>query len=142
MNIIVNTTNVSREEVQELKDYLEENCWNWKTNKVKNEPIYDLRENGIYVIGSHMVKLHKDIQQKELHKYSIINRKEFIDELIRWIAEAKEGQKELMKEDMFMLNKWKDDYILTSNSTNSYVRQKDSEFNAICEELIEINKKL
>jgi hypothetical protein len=30
MIIEIDCVNVSREEVKELKDYLEENCWNWK----------------------------------------------------------------------------------------------------------------
>ena len=28
--IVIDLTNVSGEEQQELKDYLEENCWKWK----------------------------------------------------------------------------------------------------------------
>ncbi len=28
--IVIDTTNVSREEVEELKEYLEQNCWSWK----------------------------------------------------------------------------------------------------------------
>jgi hypothetical protein len=28
--IVVDTTNVSKEEVEELKEYLEQNCWDWK----------------------------------------------------------------------------------------------------------------
>ena len=28
--IVVSLTNVSREEQQELKDYLETNCWKWE----------------------------------------------------------------------------------------------------------------
>jgi len=27
--IVIDTTNVSKEEVQELKNYLEQNCWSW-----------------------------------------------------------------------------------------------------------------
>ena len=37
MIITINTVNCSREEVQELKDYLEENCWNWKTDKEEED---------------------------------------------------------------------------------------------------------
>jgi hypothetical protein len=144
MIITINTVNCSREEVQELKDYLEENCWNWKTDEVEEEeePKYQLREGGIYVVGSHKVTLNEKIQQEELHEYSIIDRKDFIDELIRWISEARSTDKEMMKEDLFMLEAWDDDYILSSNSTNSYIRQGDSDFDKTCEELIEINEGL
>lgn len=34
MNIEINLKNVSREEIEGLKKYLEENCWDWK---VKDE---------------------------------------------------------------------------------------------------------
>ena len=30
MKIEINLKNVSREEIEELKKYLEENCWDWK----------------------------------------------------------------------------------------------------------------
>jgi|TARA_Y100000310_G_scaffold54006_1_gene49522 hypothetical protein len=31
--IVINLNNVHREEQQELKDYLESNCWDWKQGK-------------------------------------------------------------------------------------------------------------
>ena len=138
MKITIDTHNCSREELAELKEYLEEKCWDFKTDEVKEvEHKYALREDCIYVVGSHGVTLNEKIRQEELHEYSIIDRKEFIDELIRWISEAR-NDKELMKQDLFMLQEWEDDYILSSNSTNSYIRQGDSDFDKTCEELIEI----
>jgi len=35
MEIIVTTTNCSREEQAELAEYLEENCWSWKFKEPK-----------------------------------------------------------------------------------------------------------
>lgn len=38
--IVIDTTNVSREEVEEveeLKEYLEENCWSWKEQSTNEE---------------------------------------------------------------------------------------------------------
>ena len=32
--IVISLENVSREEQQELRDYLEENCWAWKEDHV------------------------------------------------------------------------------------------------------------
>ena len=143
MIITIDTHNCSREELAELKEYLEEQSWDFKTDGVEEEEHkYELREDGIYVVGSHKVTLNEKIQQEELHEYSIIDRKDFIDELIRWISEAKSTDKELMKQDLFMLEAWDDDYILSSNSTNSYIRQGDSNFDETCEELIELNESL
>jgi len=34
MEIEINLKNVSKEEIEELKKYLEENCWDWKQNEV------------------------------------------------------------------------------------------------------------
>ena len=33
MEIKINLKNVSKEEIEELKKYLEENCWDWKVKK-------------------------------------------------------------------------------------------------------------
>jgi len=142
MKITIDTHYCSREELAELKEYLEDKCWDFKTDEVEESPTYALREDGIYVVGSHKVTLNEQIRQEELHEYSIIDRKDFIDELIRWISEARSTDKELMKQDLFMIEAWDDDYILSSNSTNSYVRQGDSDFDRICEELIKINESL
>jgi hypothetical protein len=41
--ITIDTTNVSREEVNELKEYLEENCWKWQeTDNVSREQYNNL----------------------------------------------------------------------------------------------------
>lgn len=143
MKITIDTHHCSREELAELKEYLEEKCWDFTTDeKVEEAHKYELREDGIYVVGSHKVILNERIQQEELHEYSIIDRRDFIDELFRWISEAKSTDKELMKQDLLMLESWEDDYILSSNSTNSYIRQGDSDFDKTCEELIEISENL
>ena len=34
MKIEINLKNVSKEEIEELKKYLEANCWDWKQNEV------------------------------------------------------------------------------------------------------------
>ena len=144
MIITINTVNCSREEVQELKDYLEENCWNWKTDEVeesKEEPTYILRDGVIHVVGSHSVTLNDEIRDEDLHEYYIVNREELINDLMRWITEGSKDSG-LMREDMEMLMQLKDDYIFSSNSTNSYISSIDSEFDETCKELIEINESL
>ena len=150
MIITINTVNCSREEVQELKDYLEENCWNWKTDEkeeVEEEVAkFTLKDNSIDV-GSHVIEINETINDEELFEYRIIHRKDFIDELIRWIAEASRDSKRanderMMKDDLEMLMDLTDDYIFSSISTNEYISSDDSNFNETCEELITLNNSL
>jgi hypothetical protein len=120
--------------------------WNknkWKVTEAA-QPAYELTsEDTIHVVGSGGVKLSEKIRQEDLHEYSIVHRKSFIDELTRWITEARNSSdKILMQEDLKMLMDVEDDYIFSSNSTNSYITKSDSEFEKTCKELIELNKTL
>lgn len=118
--------------------------WNktkWKVTESK-KPVYELRENGIYMVGSHGVTLNEKIHQENLHEYYIVDRKSFIDELIVWIGEARSSNKLLMKQDLKMLINLEDEYIFSSNSTNSYISASDSNFNETCEELIKLNESI
>jgi len=42
--IVIDTTNVSKEEVQELKNYLEQNCWNWFGDPIDDEASNNFEE--------------------------------------------------------------------------------------------------
>lgn len=125
----------------------DEKAWK-KVSKILNSfkeeesnPKYFLKENGIHIIGSYFVNLDDKLRYDELHEYYIIKREDFIDELINWISEAT-SDKQLMKDDLKMLMKLKDEYIFSSNSTNSYIHEFSENFNETCEELLELNKKL
>ena len=87
------------------------------------------------------IKLSDKIRAEELHKFSIVHRDSFVDELIRWISEASKD-KELMKADLKELMTWEDEYILISNSTNHYMGENSSGFNETCKELLELNTSL
>lgn len=141
MEIIINTHNCSREELQELKDYLSNNSWDFKTNEEEeDDSIYSLRDNAIFsLLGKGETKIHELISNQELFEYTIIDREEFINTLIGWIGEATQD-KELMKQDLFMLQEWDDEYIFSSISTNEYIRQGDSNFNELCENLLALNE--
>jgi hypothetical protein len=101
------------------------------------EEIYVLGENSI-----NGIQLNEKIRDEELHEYYIVDRKEFINDLINWISEANGNNKILMKDDLEMLMDWEDEYILSSNSTNSYINSEDSCFNVVCQELLDLNKEL
>lgn len=111
-------------------------------SKEKELPEYSLKDEGILVVGSNFIELDEKIKDEELHEYYIIDRKEFIDDLICWISEAKGSNKVLMKQDLEILMEWEDDYIFSSNSANVYIGKQHDRFNEICEELIELNKSL
>ena len=119
--------------------------WNktkWKVTEAAQSPYELTSEDTIHVVGSGGVKLSEKIRQEDLHEYSIVHRKSFIDELTRWITEARSSDKALMQADLKMLMDVEDDYIFSSNSTNSYITKSDSEFEETCKELIELNKTL
>ena len=98
--------------------------------------------NKIHVLGSHGVTLNEKIRDEELFEYIIIDRKDFIEDLIGWISEANSTNKQMMKDDLEMLMNVKDDYIFSSISTNEYITKDDSNFNETCEEIIELNESL
>jgi len=143
MIIIIDTHNCSREELQELKDYLSNNSWDFSTDEeAEDDSIYSLRDGAIFsLLGKGETEIHKMIFDQELFEYRIVDRDELMNELIRWISEASQD-KELMKQDLFMLQEWDDEYIFSSISTNEYVRQSDSNFNELCEELLKLNESL
>ena len=127
---------------KEMNDWISEQIKESRVDKAKEEPTYTLREDGIYIVGSHKVVLNEKIKDEELHEYYIVDRKDFIDELISWISEANDSNKAMMKQDLEELMTWDDDYIFSSNSTNAYIRQGDSNFNETCKELIELSESL
>jgi len=99
-------------------------------------------EKATFMLGDNSInetKINEKIFDEELFEYRIIDRKDFIDELIRWISEAKGNDKVLMKDDLKMLMSVKDDYIFSSISTNDYIYVGCSEFDDTCKELLELN---
>lgn len=132
--ITIDPHNCSREEYQELLNYLEENCWDYSQEEKEEEILYVLGDNSI-----NGIKINEEIFNEEKFRYTIIDRSDFIDTLIGWIAEATQS-KELMKQDLFMLQEWNDDYIFSSILTNEYIRQGDAEFDELCEELLKLNE--
>ena len=85
------------------------------------------------------ILIKEKIFDEELFECRIADREDLVQDLIQWISESS-NQKDLMMEDLKMLLTWEDDYIFSSISTNEYVRQKDSQFDDLCKELIELNK--
>ena len=143
MKITIDTHHCSREELAELKNYLEEQCWDFTTDEPKEDPKFILLGfNRIYVdeLGEEVV-LNERIADEEMHEYRIVCREDLIEDLMRWIGEGSKS-KELMKQDLEMLMQKDDEYIFSSTSTNSYICKDDAEFNETCRELIELNKTL
>lgn len=106
----------------------------------EEEVLYVLSEDAI-----NSIKINERIPDEELFEYRIIDRKDFLDELIRWIGEcdrSRANDKFLMTEDLKLLMDVEDEYILSSISTNAYLYQGCTKFNETCEELLKLNKKI
>jgi hypothetical protein len=98
-----------------------------------------------YVLGENSingVKLNDKIRSEELHEFYIVDREDYIESIIGWIPNATDSDKFLMKSDLKMLMSWEDEYILNSNSTNSYLHPGDKQFDEACEEILKINESL
>jgi hypothetical protein len=98
-----------------------------------------------YVLGENSIngeKLNDKIREDDLHEYYIVDREDYIESIIGWIPNATDSDKFLMKSDLKMLMNWEDEYILTSNSTNSYLHPGDKQFDEACEEILKINESL
>jgi hypothetical protein len=145
MKITIDTVNCSREEVQELKDYLEENCWNWKADEVEEEEeketLYVLGEDLDYNFTINGIVLNEKIRDEQMHEYEIVERDELINNLIGWIGEGSKDST-LMRQDLEMLMNWDDEFILSSISTNAYIRQGDSEFDENCKAILDLHESL
>jgi hypothetical protein len=99
--------------------------------------MYNLTEDSI-----NGIKIDEAIFDYEKSEWRIIHRESFLDELIGWIGEsvqANRSDSRLMKDDLFELATWKDEYIFSSISTNDYINTEDSRFNEVCEELLKLN---
>jgi hypothetical protein len=144
MKITIDTVNCSREEVQELKDYLEESCWNWKADEVEEEE----EKETLYVLGEvdsyftiNGIELHEKIRDEQMHEYEIVDREELITSLIGWIGESNKSA-DAMRQDLEMLMNWDDEFILSSISTNAYLQQGDSEFDENCKSILDLHESL
>lgn len=98
----------------------------------------------IYYVGDNYyintTKIPNKIFDKEKSEYRFEDRDELIDNLIRWISECTNNDKQLMKDDLKELMNIDDEYILSSISTNSYLYGNSDEFNAQCEEILKLVK--
>jgi hypothetical protein len=90
------------------------------------------------------IKINEKIFTDELCDYILRERDDQIDNLIDWIGEAKDNDKEAMKDDLKYLIDLNDTYIFSSISTNEYIAESDNKerFNEICEEILKLNNEL
>ena len=109
----------------------------FESDKEEKEVLYVLDEDSI-----NGIKINEKIRNEELFEYFIMDRKEFINDLIGWIAEANDSNKALMQQDLEMLINTEDEFMLSSNSTNDYIGVSDSRFSETCKELLELSESL
>ena len=102
----------------------------------------NIKEEGVFI---NETLINEKIFQEEKVDYSVQEREDQIDHLIDWIGECgmdREGDKNLMKEDLKYLINLKDEFIFSSISTNEYILKEDNlkRFNKICKEILELHK--
>ena len=95
------------------------------------------KENNFYING---VKIKDKVFDQEKTDYRIEERENLIDNLINWISECKNFDKEIMKQDLKILINIEDKFILSSISTNDYLFGNSKEFNEQCVEILTANK--
>ena len=100
-------------------------------------------ENSVYTITMigdnyyiNATKIPNKIFDKELTEYRIEDRECLIDNLIQWISECRNSDRELMKADLKELINIDDEFVLSSIRTNSYLYGNSDEFNEQCEEIL------
>lgn len=100
---------------------------------------YNIEEQGdnFFING---VEIPNEIFEQEKTDFEIVDRESFINDLINWISECKNSDKELMKSDLKDLIKIDDEFILSSINTNYYLHSNSEEFNNKCEEILELVK--
>ncbi len=110
-----------------------------KSEKTKKPKYILIDSDEILTKDDGITIIQEKIFNEELHEYKIIDREDFLEDLMRWIGEGSED-KQLMLDDLKLLMSITDDYIFSSVSTNDYIYQGCSEFDSTCKELIELNK--
>jgi len=80
-------------------------------------------------------------ETEELYDYDIVPTSDEIDNLCMWISESEsQSEIQLMKQDLQMLLKSEDDYILSSNQTNDYVDHTYGDiYNSHCDAILKLN---
>ena len=86
-------------------------------------------------------KIPRKIFDDELVDYRIEDTETLIDNLCMWISECRNSDKQLMKDDLKMLCKIDDEFVLSSISTNDYLFGNSKTFNDKCKEILEEVKK-
>jgi len=102
----------------------------------------EINEKGQTLIND--VLIDEEIFNQEKVDYKVVERQQQIDDLCMWISESKSyNDKYAMKEDLKFLMGINDTFIFSSISTNDFIAESDDEeeFNKICKEILELNKK-
>lgn len=110
-----------------------------KTEAMSANISFDFPYN-IYVDNE---EIKNEVFQEEKVNWKLIDLDEFIDDLLDWIGEQDRNSSDrtLMKQDLFMLNEWEDQFIWSSIETNDYVSPTlhPERFNEICKQVLEAN---
>ena len=115
--------------------------------------VTNLKSNSMYRLTKDSIngiKINEEIFSEKKSDWRIVHRESHINTLFKRIAEAirlnSKHCEKLMKDALFMLNEWNDDYIFSFeregyiNTKNDYINTEDLRFNDVCEELLQLNR--
>lgn len=107
------------------------------TNETPEDMNYNITEQGdnFFING---IEIPNEIFEQEKTDFKIVDRENFIDDLINWISECKNSDRDLMKSDLKDLIKIDDEFILSSIDTNYYLHSNSEEFNNKCKEILNL----
>lgn len=112
-------------------------------NDTKSEKRLEFSDLGIKIDDT---LIDDDIFSHELHNFAPELKEELTNNLITWISEKDHNDRDIepMKNDLIMIMGVKDDCFFSSILTNEYVIESTDKkgFDAICNELLELNKKI
>ena len=103
----------------------------------KAKYIISMNENDFLING---IKISDEVFNQEKTDYRIKERESMINDLIDWISECKNSDKQIMKDDLKILINIKDEFILSSMSVNEYLYGNSKEFNEQCKEILTANE--
>jgi len=113
------------------------NLLNGNQNMISTKEV-SIIDEGLEIDGE---LVPREIFDQDKHEYYPRDKDDMVDDLISWISEADDNNKQTMLDDLKYIMSHKDSIMLSSNSTNDYVFQSSEpeSFDLICDELIEVS---
>jgi len=120
--------------------------WSYALGIVKYKPQYyvSLSDIGddLFCITGHLDEVKISRNRIEEIGWEVLDRAETIDNLMKWICEAKEPDKQLMIDELHQLQLWDDEFVWSNIYTNEFIStlEDPKKSDEIVEMFLQINK--